>query len=98
MSLLSLPWTQISAVFVLCVVVLVYSRYFLGRKDGGKKWPPSHPWSGGTLLLVAVFFLTNDPEAASAGSTAKAISKVAIILSAVIWLFVSLAPRRANKK
>ena len=83
----SLLW--LSGVFMLAVVV---AGYAIALRAG--HWPPSHPWSGLTLLLLAVAQCVSSsrPDQPSRGLQIWAV--VLAVGSAMLWLMATVSARR----
>jgi hypothetical protein len=73
---------KIAAVFVILMVILVYA-YCLGLK---RIYPPSHPWSGITLMLLSVGLLLK-----SRGPVGlRWVLSGATVFSAGLWAFAAI--------
>ena len=81
---------RISAVLVVLDVVAVY-LYCLRRKG---VYPPSHPWSGITLLLLSVGMIVGFGNLERLNpSIFSRVYLAALILSTSLWTISALLPR-----
>lgn len=73
--------TQLAGVVVLMIVAGVYARSFAGAP-----WPPSHPYSGLTLLALGLFAVGSPYLAAPAAGRALAVSAALALIGGGLWL------------
>jgi hypothetical protein len=72
--------------FLLVAVALVY---VMSWRAG--RWPPSHPWSGITLVALAVGQLVNrSPDRSRLLTVLRIASAILAIVGACLWLASSL--------
>lgn len=83
MSPRAFSWMQRALGLVLLgLVVTVYAGSL-----GEGRWPPSHPWSGITLLVLGSSFLVLPTPVEGRRLLAKRVASAAALLSALAWAY-----------
>lgn len=83
------PW------FLAVIVVLNYGIFCIGRR----KWPPGHPWSGVTLLLLAFQQFLSAYQLEIASPLLNSALCVATAITAILWIRTAFKPdKEADEK